>query len=280
MRGRHIRGRWYTSRSRLTPANAGTTRYVAMAARRHGAHPRECGDDLTGGVAPPLTRGSPPRMRGRRGRRRERRAVRWLTPANAGTTAEYSAEGYFKEAHPRECGDDVGGMREIAKLHGSPPRMRGRRPAGRACGRGTRLTPANAGTTICRGRWWPAARAHPRECGDDDQRTDREKLVEGSPPRMRGRLGSWCAGVAGWGLTPANAGTTSDGPGRPVDPGAHPRECGDDAGRYGLANMDGGSPPRMRGRRCSAALTGCARRLTPANAGTTLVDYAVWSSLN
>ena len=147
MRGRHIRGRWYTSRSRLTPANAGTTRYVAMAARRHGAHPRECGDDLTGGVAPPLTRGSPPRMRGRRGRRRERRAVRWLTPANAGTTAEYSAEGYFKEAHPRECGDDVGGMREIAKLHGSPPRMRGRH--------------------IFVLRRLEIIVAHPRECGDD-----------------------------------------------------------------------------------------------------------------
>ena len=112
MRGRlYSPGRgWFGDR--LTPANAGTTRYRPSRAWQKGAHPRECGDDAATLFLSIYRSGSPPRMRGRRAPHRGRR--------------------------PRPAG--------------SPPRMRGRpgqAPAG-VFGRG--LTPANAGTTSKRNR--------------------------------------------------------------------------------------------------------------------------------
>ena len=71
-------------------------------------------------------------------------------------------------------------------------------------------------------------------------------------------------------ITPANAGTTDRG-GRLRHPhGDHPRECGDHVGPLTIGVVDGGSPPRMRGPRCTCDAAYDRGGITPANAGTTV----------
>ena len=248
MRGRPRRLLPRIRKSRLTPANAGTTPGCGSSHRYGRAHPRECGDDKNTGHTMAVGSGSPPRMRGRRVRGAVGIPEQRLTPANAGTTWGGVGSGRATPAHPRECGDDTARASKTMLPPGSPPRMRGRRGFVVRGHIGLGLTPANAGTTILLAPIADDVVAHPRECGDDYIRDHQRRRRRGSPPRMRGRLPSAPIMSSSVWLTPANAGTT---------PGwiqscrmrrAHPRECGDD---YICREGDGlaiGSPPRMRGR--------------------------------
>ena len=152
---------------RLTPANAGTTPARPRWRRCGRAHPRECGDDSSALIEDPTLRGSPPRMRGRRRPIQNAIRISRLTPANAGTTRRLLRPVADPQAHPRECGDDLGRAARMRNKSGSPPRMRGRRRCGTMPRLTSRLTPANAGTTQSSGCWTISVRAHPRECGDD-----------------------------------------------------------------------------------------------------------------
>ena len=192
-----------------------------------------------------------------------------LTPANAGTTADNSHLLGRVKAHPRECGDDRDCFARAAPYTGSPPRMRGRplccAPSRWVLG----LTPANAGTTVAPAASAPTIAAHPRECGDDAGAAEKGVPCDGSPPRMRGRLDAGPPPERDVGLTPANAGTTSDEQTGKIINAAHPRECGDDDVAVAGVPRGVGSPPRMRGRRTLMCGWRPDCRLTPANAGTT-----------
>ena len=91
----------------------------------------------------------------------------------------------------------------------------------------------------------------------------------GSPPRMRGKLferyilGNWVR------ITPADAGKTYSarhGAGQNRD---HPRGCGENALRTPRQQEQGGSPPRMRGKRIDAGQLIAVAGITPADAGKT-----------
>ena len=193
--------------------------------------------------------GSPPRMRGRPSIDRRRRVPARLTPANAGTTGDRRGGVGARWAHPRECGDDVEIANTLQNQIGSPPRMRGR-PTTAPYGEGIpRLTPANAGTTLCDVAAMFCCSAHPRECGDDFFECCLDAGHCGSPPRMRGRRPGAVGAHRAPGLTPANAGTTHSRNSSLAELKAHPRECGDDAENAAQVRED--------------------ERLTPANAGTT-----------
>ena len=250
-------------------AKTGTTVAIRSAGGWWPAHPRECGDDAVVDRSAGRVAGSPPRMRGRRRARWAWAAVVGLTPANAGTTTRCFERCLWSQAHPRECGDDLSPALRLVSLRGSPPRMRGRHGRCRRPEFRPRLTPANAGTTASSApRGWCLA-AHPRECGDDSIVRRRMRCHSGSPPRMRGRPTVGTTTVATHWLTPANAGTTRRRPIRRIPRKAHPRECGDDLDPITSVHGKRGSPPRMRGRHKTGPRLYAARRLTPANAGTT-----------
>ena len=78
------------------------------------------------------------------------------------------------------------------------------------------LTPAYAGKTSHFMTRRASFGAHPRVCGEDGRGQLSERPVEGSPPRMRGRLLFEPGDTLGVRLTPAYAGKTARG----VDVGA------------------------------------------------------------
>ena len=91
----------------------------------------------------------------------------------------------------------------------------------------TRITPAYAGKSIDRIKFFFGVRDHPRLCG--------EKLlfplpivrVIGSPPPMRGKVGKQSRTISGYGITPAYAGKRLGADDTIALLQDHPRLCGE-----------------------------------------------------
>ena len=112
--------------------------------------------------------GSPPRMRGKPlfsalGGNNSR-----ITPADAGKTIEVEAYSRIVE--------------------GSPPRMRGKLVRGSVTAIRLGITPADAGKTEPVFPSGDPAPDHPRGCGENVIQCKKVGKMQGSPPRMRGKL--------------------------------------------------------------------------------------------
>ena len=132
---------------RITPADAGKTRQHCAPDRRHGDHPRGCGENGIMRRRACFRMGSPPRMRGKLLSGASRKQLHGITPADAGKTFLFQKARLDDGDHPRGCGENKEAQ-AIKVLHtGSPPRMRGKRRHSRRFAVMTRITPADAGKT-------------------------------------------------------------------------------------------------------------------------------------
>ncbi len=151
-------------------------------------HPRVCGEQR--GVQRPivLEGGSPPRVRGTVSASVKKKSLRGITPACAGNRWWPPGPASCSWDHPRVCGEQHGGHTVRAKSVGSPPRVRGTASWQSFCMSENRITPAcagNSGFCLARnvGRW-----DHPRVCGEQEVATHMARLLDGSPPRVRGTV--------------------------------------------------------------------------------------------
>ena len=86
MRGKqrpHSKGR---RQRRITPADAGKTKRLAVYLRLPQDHPRGCGENDSINVIGNMNTGSPPRMRGKPVDGDQHRQAKGITPADAGKT--------------------------------------------------------------------------------------------------------------------------------------------------------------------------------------------------
>ena len=133
------------------------------------------------------------------------------------------------------------------------------------------ITPADAGKTgliksPCKSGW-----DHPRGCGENAEREHYYRHQPGSPPRMRGKQSIIRFGRQTTRITPADAGKTAllfepDSP-----KGDHPRGCGENPFLSLSLGIPKGSPPRMRGKLPEAGIKVINIRITPADAGKTVL---------
>ena len=110
---------------------------------------------------------------------------------------------------------------------------------------------------------------HPRVCGEYSTHAYPLLWNAGSPPRVRGVLYHIELPDRGRGITPACAGSTRSSRPDPRGRGDHPRVCGEynrTAARH-IAYL--GSPPRVRGVRCTSIPNPTWFWITPACAGST-----------
>ena len=132
------------------------------------------------------------------------------------------------------------------------------------------ITPAYAGKS-CRspqgaGRAWD----HPRVCGEKMMATAEAKAMEGSPPRMRGKVVADCGPKNTARITPAYAGKSLPAGGCLLLLRDHPRVCGEKISFVFTACSPMGSPPRMRGKVVADCGPKNTARITPAYAGKSL----------
>ena len=147
VRGKHSRGGGADHFSRLIPARAGKTCGGARSRSPPGAHPRACGENDGGFVAPLVVEGSSPRVRGKRALVLDCDFEGRLIPARAGKTFVGCTSSPSGSAHPRACGENVAlSVRRTARA-GSSPRVRGKRYIDAGDTGAARLIPARAGKT-------------------------------------------------------------------------------------------------------------------------------------
>ena len=130
-----------------------------------------------------------------------------------------------------------------------------------------RITPAYAGKRTQAADRKRLTRDHPRVCGEKRLEIISMHLVQGSPPRMRGKVAQAVPETYRYGITPAYAGKSYD---RCVTAQAdrdHPRVCGEKPRYAHWLDFPSGSPPRMRGKGQVVERANAARRITPAYAG-------------
>ena len=214
---------------RLTPACAGKTPSGPGRTRGPRAHPRVCGENLVCRRTIHTFAGSPPRVRGKRAEPPGSPCGAGLTPACAGKTGRRGRRRGRPRAHPRVCGENHCTMFNALRRMGSPPRVRGKRCAGRRFSNASRLTPACAGKTSRTSHSRPGRAAHPRVCGANSAPASAMLTAEGSPPRVRGKQAGQVRHERGRGLTPACAGKTPRTPNGWKRKRAHPRVCGENA---------------------------------------------------
>ena len=208
VRGKPERGRSVHRGRGITPARAGKTPFRQRCADGHEDHPRACGENTVGSILTGWNDGSPPRVRGKRVRERDLSRDERITPARAGKTMTVSATTLAAGDHPRACGENSRIGSRPTFHPGSPPRVRGKRRYRYDRWRAAGITPARAGKTSAMVSSAMGVWDHPRACGENVQLNLRDRLHQGSPPRVRGKHRSGTVKRRYTGITPARAGKT------------------------------------------------------------------------
>ena len=135
-----------------------------------------------------------------------------------------------------------------------------------------RITPADAGKTSFKLYCEIPAWDHPRGCGENGILLRICLRKRGSPPRMRGKLGSSLLNKLFNRITPADAGKTIFHQSSQPHIQDHPRGCGENPRLCFGLYFQLGSPPRMRGKLLCKVFCFPLKRITPADAGKTLLS--------
>ena len=147
--------------------------------------------------------------------------------------------------------------------------MRGKGLSELAHTKKARITPACAGKTLSPALRVSAPTDHPRVCGENGTRASKKRAPCGSPPRMRGKPSKTKQKQAKARITPAHAGKTHYARPPLSTRTDHPRACGENKALTEAEREQGGSPPRMRGKRENTCPPSARGRITPAHAGKT-----------
>ncbi|KFI72987.1 hypothetical protein BMIN_0699 [Bifidobacterium minimum] len=276
MRGKRRRATRLLSCGRIIPASAGQT-FTAMASMLHiSDHPRECGANSTEHSASIGSRGSSPRVRGKRPSSTDASQATRIIPASAGQTDRARAHRAHDADHPRECGANLGIGYESQYNRGSSPRVRGKRWKVVSEDSANRIIPASAGQTHMVGLMYGRSTDHPRECGANCFLPSRTELHKGSSPRVRGKPDAVGSSDGRTGIIPASAGQTGilgNGTAHLTD---HPRECGANGIKTDVSKAMKGSSPRVRGKPAVLAVGVDQLGIIPASAGQTHWAQGIW----
>ena len=253
----------------LIPACAGKTHVGGARGGGFGAHPRVCGENSQTSSCTSWYSGSSPRVRGKLPTPSLPVSPRRLIPACAGKTSQLLSPGTPSRAHPRVCGENVGGTTTVGTGAGSSPRVRGKLCMSMIVDSTAGLIPACAGKTERRHMRIIGSWAHPRVCGENPLASSSRPASPGSSPRVRGKpcLSEYPARSAR--LIPACAGKTKFDDTEHADDAAHPRVCGENLSRMTTKIATAGSSPRVRGKQEATTARRRAAGLIPACAGKT-----------
>ena len=144
---------------------------------------------------------------------------RRITPAHTGKTYLILHLCLFPD-HPRSHGENFLKSGSLARMRGSPPRMRGKPDAKLS----QVPTPAHAGKTGCQTFASSGCRDHPRACGENSGHPSSNGAEIKDHPRTHGENLKTCVS---YGITPARTGKTASRARRRRSRRDHPRTHGE-----------------------------------------------------
>ena len=195
--------------------------------------------------------------------------VNRITPAYAGTTPSTRPSSARRQDHPRLRGNYQPKTLSPFLSKGSPPLTRELRGSAVGRGKGSRITPAYAGTTGVPKKAMLICQDHPRLRGNYPFPPTTRVCASGSPPLTRELLRGGKRRYARMGITPAYAGTTSYNFSSITYSWDHPRLRGNYSHLESLIKTSIGSPPLTRELQNRQRFSQACYRITPAYAGTT-----------
>ena len=126
MRGKGVKARYERVAVGITPAHAGKSQFPGPSPALPRDHPRACGEKTFKTYELDVSRGSPPRMRGKVLPPPLAALHRGITPAYAGKSYCSRRRGSDPQDHPRVCGEKRSLSSSSRAKMGSPPRLRGK----------------------------------------------------------------------------------------------------------------------------------------------------------
>ena len=168
------------------------------------------------------------------------------------------------------CGEKALSTFSSRKNSGSPPRVRGKGLERFEPLRCVGITPAYAGKSSTATRAARSTGDHPHVCGEKLLAQLRTGSIEGSPPRMRGKVLGKAVLFDCHGITPAYAGKSCRAVRSRWRARDHPRVCGEKTPDASSTTKSIGSPPRMRRKGHRSIHPVPQRGITPAYAGKSL----------
>ena len=198
-----------------------------------------------------------------------------LIPAHAGKTRPRRRACRAPAAHPRSRGENARRGGPITSAPGSSPLTRGKLVSRSQANEVFRLIPAHAGKTSDVKLTPLTPSAHPRSRGENSTARVGRRTFGGSSPLTRGKLYLLPPGSLPSRLIPAHAGKTSAGSSILASQSAHPRSRGENLRNALCIVTKEGSSPLTRGKRQLCVCVRVRKRLIPAHAGKTAVDYVL-----
>ena len=166
MRGKGVKARYERVAVGITPAHAGKSQFPGPSPALPRDHPRACGEKTFKTYELDVSRGSPPRMRGKVLPPPLAALHRGITPAYAGKSSCSRRRGSDPQDHPRVCGEKRSLSSSSRAKMGSPPRMRGKDSFIVHCHACVGITPAWAGKSPLLRSAGRLSRDHPRVGGE------------------------------------------------------------------------------------------------------------------
>ena len=183
----------------ITPACAGKRSIWRPGSAGCGDHPRVCGEKHPSTAIRQRNTGSPPRVRGKVRVQAPVQEHRGITPDCAGKSGRESGTRACCRDHPRVCGEKDKAAEKAQHLRGKAVHHKHRHSPGR-------ITPAHAGKRIKLRKRHSICGDHPRVCREKETVVGDDRIVKGSPPRMRGKEQPTSSICSSAGITPACAG--------------------------------------------------------------------------
>ena len=247
-RGRAAASRGRSSSTGITPAWAGKRRVCAACARARRDYPRVGGEEGRAFYNCSSLQGLPPRGRGRASAKFLRAEDIGITPAWAGKSILTLIPIPPRLDYPRVGGEEDDSAHALVRTFGLPPRGRGRVFTSGRHGRDSRITPAWAGKSFAVCARVCATWDYPRVGGEECDVNPGVCVLQGLPPRGRGRVIANGFDARARRITPAWAGKSV----RAVDDRArrkdYPRVGGEEDCSTTTTCPCLGLPPRGRGR--------------------------------
>ena len=170
----------------IIPACAGSTTLSSFHTTCIGDHPRMCGEHQVRDTMYGTTQGSSPHVRGALAERSAKLGVHGIIPACAGSTHHTCHAAAMRWDHPRMCGEHLEPSPVQNSTAGSSPHVRGAQSIWNWLRSNVGIIPACAGSTNHAGSRSVFVGDHPRMCGEHACRRNRNLLLDGSSPHVRG----------------------------------------------------------------------------------------------
>ena len=215
------------TRSRIIPADAGSTRWGSSARGGIWDHPRGRGEHWEFKAPADASPGSSPRTRGAPGAGVAHQRRPRIIPADAGSTSVIVRSYRSCGDHPRGRGEHSAHRSRQRSAYGSSPRTRGAPGTKGAARRNPGIIPADAGSTSAQETKPMVHKDHPRGRGEHSSVCSANKRGSGSSPRTRGAQGRFGARHNHGRIIPADAGSTGAFPARQSLRSDHPRGRGE-----------------------------------------------------